>query len=247
MINEFSSGTTSDWVELYNTSTVSASLSNLRIRDSAANKKDLSGELEPGSFLLISFSNWLNNNGDIVRLMRIGDSEEETIEEIPYGDSGGLCAPGENGSIGKRQDGGSAIVRFAHPSKGESNNQAEEDPCPTATPVSSNTPQPTPKPTDTPSPTKGEDTKSNQANPSPTKTSTRTPSLNKIEKEEESILGEEIFESTSGAEEDQGQSSPKKKSALVLLGLLLGGGTISLATAVYLSFKQTRRKLKRQV
>lgn len=166
VINEFSSGTNSDWVELYNSGTESAQLSGLQIRDStASNKKDLSGELSSFGFKVITFSNWLNNGGDAVKLMMVSGEVEELIQEISYGSVGGLCFPDADGSIGRFPDGSLNVVRFLKSTQEISNNDAQENPCPTPTPTPAptatdvpglaNTPKPTdtPKPTNTPRPT----------------------------------------------------------------------------------------------
>ncbi len=168
VINEFSSGTTTDWVEIYNTGTVSAQLSGFRIGDStSSNKKDLSGELGAREFQVVTFSNWLNNDGDVVKLIRVVGEKEELLEEMPYGSAGGLCTPTGSGSIGRFPDGGSSIVRFLDNTQGVSNNGAQEDLCPTPTPTPTSTPIPSPSPTSkplTPTSTK-----------TPTPTSTVTP------------------------------------------------------------------------
>src|SRR3989338_1251843 len=88
VINEFSSGTTSDWAEIYNNGTENVDLVNYKLRDSETYNKDLSGNLAPGQFVSFNLSNRLNNSGDIIRLIQIVDGAETILEQIAYGDAG---------------------------------------------------------------------------------------------------------------------------------------------------------------
>lgn len=160
LINEFSSGSTSDWIELYNISTQSADLSSYKLMDSGSNSKNLSGNMAPGGFLSFSFSNWLNNGGDTVRLFN-GDV---LVDSIGYGGSGQVCVADDGDSIGRYPDGNNTIERFSAPTREASNNGAALDPCPTPTPDPTPSPSPTVTPTSTPTPT-----------PTPTKTPTPVP------------------------------------------------------------------------
>jgi len=153
LINEFSSGTTSDWVELYNEGSETIDLSLYRLRDlTATNKKDLSGNLDPGDFATFDWSNKLNNAGDLIKLVLISD--ESIVDQTTYGDQGGIDAPDSTQTGGRKNDGGSQWVLFNSSSKGSSNNSSEVyvPPTPTNTPVP--TPTKTPKPTKTPTPIK---------------------------------------------------------------------------------------------
>lgn len=177
VINEFSSGTTSDWVELYNTATESADLSTFRLRDStASNKKDLSGSLVAGGFLSFPFSNYLNKDGDVVKLIELVGGDEVIVEEIAYGDTGGVCAPSTTESIGRYPNGSSTIVRFSSQTRDFSNDSAAQNPCPTLTP--SPTPTPSLTPTQSPTPSTPAPTSTKTPSPTPTKTPkpTKTPS-----------------------------------------------------------------------
>ena len=114
VINEFSSGTSSnDWVEIYNfnIATQSADLSIYRLENKTGNTKNLSTLLVPGVFKVFTWSNMLNNSGDIIKLIRISDNT--VLGEIAYGDQGGVCAPSETQSIGRNPDG---TAKTGHPS-----------------------------------------------------------------------------------------------------------------------------------
>lgn len=153
VINEFSSGTTSDWVELYNTSTDAADLSKFRLEDANGNGKNkrLEGTVAGGGLVTISFSNWLNNGGDSINLYFSGNTDP--IDSIGYGAGTDICIPDGNQSIGSQPDGSGNIVRFANPSKDQSNNKADTDPCTTPTPVPTKVPSSTKKPSPTTKPT----------------------------------------------------------------------------------------------
>ena len=139
VINEFSSGTSADWVEIYNESTESADLSQYRLRDSASGKKDLSGTVLPASITSFFFSNRLNNAGDVVKLLRIVGEQEELLEEIAYGDAGGICAANKEQTIGRLPNDLNKIVLFA---------QATQDVANTGSvvPCEENKPDPSPSP-----------------------------------------------------------------------------------------------------
>jgi len=244
-INEFSSGTTSDWIEIYNLSTTeSVDLSEYRLRDStASNKKDLSGSLATESFISISFSNYLNKDGDLVKFIKVlPDSSEEIIDQIGYGDSGDICEPDSNQSIGRSPDGSGNFMRFDSQTEGASNT-AGEAPCPSPIPSPSPTPTPTPTPSSSPSPEPEPDpTPSPSPSPTPrvsvkpTTTTTKKPAVisNSNSHNSEDMLISSPSGKVLGIEKPEAfeaTESEKKKNPylisiiLVVLGLGLVGGT----------------------
>lgn len=151
LINEFSSSTTSDWVELINMGTEELDLSEYLIMDEDNNKvSNMSGVLEAGEIISFGFSNRLNNAGDIVRLYYVGSDTKELVDEIPYGRPGQVCLPSVEGSIGRYPDGSSTIERFEVHTRDLSNDDAKLAPCPTPTPIPTNTQSPTSIPTPVP-------------------------------------------------------------------------------------------------
>ncbi len=154
-INEFSSSTSDDWIEIYNPDSIAIDLSNFKIRDSTENNKlDLSGILTPQSFIIFDWANKLNNSGDIIRLVQVSDNL--TVDQVAYGNQGGLIAPGIDQSAGRLTDGGGIWTIFTTSSKNSSNNSSAVFTPPTPTPSKTPTPTkspPTPKP-DTNSPAK---------------------------------------------------------------------------------------------
>lgn len=151
-INEFSSGTTSDWVEIYNSDTNSVDLSLYILRDSTVtNKLDLSGSIGANGFATFEWSNRLNNPGDTIKLLLSAD--ESVIDQVVYGE-GGLQAPQDTQTAGRNPDGSSNVVLLSFSTKGVSNNTATSVPTatltPTNSPTSTNTPTPIKSPTPTP-------------------------------------------------------------------------------------------------
>lgn len=162
-INEFSSKTSPDWVEIYNSGPDSVDLSEYQVKDSSStNTKELSGSLASGSFTTFDWSDYLNNSGDTIKLIR--KSDNSVIDEIIYG-SNGTAAPSENQTSGRSPDGSANWSLFSSASKGSTNNSSTVVPTATPNPTNTPTPTPTPKPdpTNTPTPT-----------PSPTKSPTPT-------------------------------------------------------------------------
>jgi hypothetical protein len=178
LINEAGTHSSPDWVEIINTGTASASLVGYQIRDSAANSIDLSGDIAGGEIKAFDFSNRLDNDGDTVKLVKVGESV--SVDELSYGPNATICAPvDESQSVGSKPDGSGTIVRFASSSKAQSNNSSATSSCPAATstptpttagqsPTPTNTGTPTPTITNTPTP-------STLATKTPTSTPKKTP------------------------------------------------------------------------
>lgn len=175
-VNEFSSKTGPDWVEIYNSGPDNIDLGDYLVKDASTNTKTLSGSLASGSFTTFDWDDNLNNSGDTIRLVL--ESDGSTIDEIVYG-SNGTAAPNENQASGRSPDGSANWALFSTPSKGSSNNSSTIVPTPTLTPTNTpipsptNTPAPTATKTPTPAPTA---TPTKAASPTPTPKKTLTPS-----------------------------------------------------------------------
>ncbi len=162
LINEFSSASDEDWVEIYNPDATSVDLSNFKLRDeSATNKLLLDGQLSSHEYVAFDWSDKLNNSGDTIKLIKIDG--EVIIDQISYGSSQilpKLISP----QTGGRDESKSWVV-FTTETKGKSNTASVFlTPTPTSLPTS--TPTALPTPTRTPTPTK-----------SPTKTPISTPTV----------------------------------------------------------------------
>lgn len=234
VINEIGPLSSPDWVEIYNFSPESVDLTGYILRDSSVtNEFSLSGELGPGGFVVFDWSNRLNNSGDIVKLVSKADSQ--VIEEVPYGDKGGVCLPTEFGSIGKPIDGGNTIERFLASSRGLTNSGSTLDPCPapTSVPTSTSSPTPTQKPivTNSPSPTFKPTKK-----PSPTRV---PPELREVEaggdQDSRNLEVKGVFDSEDSKEVDGNKSSfPTVPLLLSVVGLFL----IMVALVTYIKQKK---------
>lgn len=141
VINELSTATSSDWIELYSPDDLD--ISNWIIRDEATT---IVATLPPSTsigpstseFLVIEAGNRFNNSGDTIKLLQPDDST--LIDQITYGNSGGVCKPSDSGSIGRYPDANSTIERFSEHTKNTSNGSATLDPCVVPTEVPTNTP-----------------------------------------------------------------------------------------------------------
>jgi hypothetical protein len=165
VINEFSSYESSDdWVELF--AYEDTDISGWILRDTATTKVAtipagiIIGPTQTSSYYVIDAGNRLNQDGDIIKILKSDDST--IVNQLPYGNEGGVCIPGTGESAGRYPDANSTIERFRTPTKGTVNT-ADFNACPTPTPTATPTPTPTPTATSTPTPT-----------PTPTKTLTPT-------------------------------------------------------------------------
>ncbi|MDD5147077.1 MAG: hypothetical protein PHV63_00805 [Candidatus Daviesbacteria bacterium] len=149
-INEFyaaggSSSSNPDWVEIYNEG---MDISLYQLIDADNHKKDLSGANCNSHFCTIDWYNLLNKDGDIITLTSKLYSDI-SIDQVKYGNHGGIPAPGNGQSAGRNPDGTGNWTIFSTPSKGATNNTSPTS-APTSTPTLS--PTQTPAPTTTPTP-----------------------------------------------------------------------------------------------
>lgn len=118
VINEFSANGSDDWVELYNTTDHAMSLAGWLLKDgSATNSKSLSGTLNAHEFLVVDFSNYLNQNTDTIHLL---DGSSKEIDIVTYTVSGPIAYPGLGQSTA-RIDEGNTTWAVGAPTKGSAN------------------------------------------------------------------------------------------------------------------------------
>lgn len=217
VINEFSSSTSSDWVELYAFEDTDISGWILDDEGTASDMKTIPDGVVIGpssnSFYVVEVSNRLNNSGDVLSLLRPDRSE---VDKISYGNKGGVCTPSESASVGRYPDANTTIERFAAPSKGESNNNAQLDPCPSPTPQATEAPEPTPKPTSTPKPS---------STPKPTSKPKNTPT------KEESVLSSATISSPTLVAYSDSPEDRQIDSGGQSLGVTAVSGDVSSATS----------------
>ena len=131
VINEFSSYETSgDWIEFY--AFEDTDISGWLVRDSA---KTIVKIIDEGiligptlkKYYAIDVGGRLNRGADAIRLFKADDVT--LVDEIFYGNDGGVCAPGPNQSVGRYPDANSTLERFSVPTKDSSNDLTTLDPC----------------------------------------------------------------------------------------------------------------------
>lgn len=106
VINEFSSGTSMDWVELYNTTESPVDVTNWVLRDSTSNnqKAKLTGTIAAHGFLSVDFAGYLNDgSADTVRLF--DDTDTTLIDSVHYGNGGDVAIPSSTQFAARTTDG----------------------------------------------------------------------------------------------------------------------------------------------
>ena len=239
VINEISTNTGNDWVELYSIEEID--ISGWLLMD---DKSDI-GTIPEGTilseigsmFYVVEVSNRLNKGGDDVRLFH---SDKVTlVDMIEYGGEGEVCLPSDTGSIGRYPDGNATVERFSSHTKDVTNNTATIDACPTPTPEPTEepTPEATTQSTSTQTPTKAptltpKSTVLSKATSKPKKTKTPKPTPTKDPK---SLVLSDLDESTPTP---TGSPDPKNGKGFPYSALLfVGGGIAFLGSAGYVFYK----------
>lgn len=242
VINEFSSSTSDDWIELFSPEDID--ISGWVLKDTANSdlkKFDNPTSIGPASntFLVIDVGNRLNNTGDTIKLLK---SDNTQADSITYGGSGNVCLPSTTGSIARFPNGGNVVDRLWTATRGVTNDSGAIDPCPTPTPTQTNTPTSTLTLTQTQTPTATVTTKpTNTPTKKPTNTPTEEISETPPESGEELILGasNETSETPTQAESQDEKTDESKVSFLLpIVFIVLGLGFIS--TAVFLVIKSRK-------
>jgi len=125
VINEFSSHSNPEWVELYNKDNSSASLAGWKLlfdNNTPAQTYTFSDSdsISGNDFLKIEKTNWLNNSGDTITLK---DPSDNIVDEILYGDETGsnLTAPGGSQSGSRCPNGTGSWIITNNPTPGSAN------------------------------------------------------------------------------------------------------------------------------
>jgi hypothetical protein len=260
VINEFSSSTDNgDWIELFAYEDVDLTYYRLTHLKTDGSEGDINipapTNLGPnsvnGQYKVINLNNYLGNDGDRVRLYKIGDSQPKS--DIVYGDQGGVCIPTTAGSIARIPDGGNTIDGLLLSTKGYTNGEVITYPCPSPAPVPTNTPTNTPAPTSTPT-----NTPTPTNSPSSTPTSTPKPSLTPTKKptptpkdytSENQELSADVsqfrYDSSDEAKENAkdvlGVSDEEKENVSPFAYVLLGLGIIFVGVSIFLYIKNKKQ------
>lgn len=239
VINELNSYEESgDWVELYAIETTD--ISGWILRDSATSIVETipaGVTVVSNQFYVIEVGNRLNRTNDHIKLLKADDTT--LIDQMPYGGSNQVCAPGSGQSVGRYPNANNTIDRFSTPTKSSSNNSATLLACPTPTPSLTASPSPTPTPTKTSSPT-----------PTPTKTPTSKPTTKPTAKPTSPPAGgstEEPVVLTTSTEEPEASDAPEveepENKFPVLAIPLMGIGAGFVGVAAYPIIKNKFRRV----
>lgn len=101
VINEFSSASSPEWVEIYNSGNTEVDLTGWQIWDEKNNGINLEGCIKAKSFRSFKNSKWLNNPGDEIKLI---NNKGEEIDKIVYGNEE-IPAPDSTSSASRNPDG----------------------------------------------------------------------------------------------------------------------------------------------
>lgn len=271
VINEFSPNSDprgyGDWIELYIFENVDLSeyyLTHLKGDGSEGNidipePYEYGPDSENGQFKVISVRNYLDNDGDRIRLYKRGNFVP--VDDISYGDQGGVCIPSPQGSIGRVfQDGieGTNLIDgFSNTTKGFSNKENILEPCPTPTlePTFTleSTPTPTPLPTPTKTPTPGTKfTNTPTRNFTPTKIDEDNPfgsteglkTSDGLEKELVFGLGSENKAEPLLESQVKSDLVKEGKKSFLLAFLIMAGGLALLLVGIYSFLKRISESVK---
>jgi hypothetical protein len=235
VINEVSSASDPEWVEIYNISSDSASLKNYSINFGSDSQNKFFCDTENisgNAYKIISLSShWLADGGDTVTFKN-GD---DAVDSIAYGTGHTLKSPTSTGSISRSPDGSSNwILLTASTQQGD----IVSFDCPTPTPTTSPSPSPSPSstPTLTPTPTR---TPTPIASPKPSaKAGIPTPTPTGSPE----VLGIETISTTPTPLPLQSPNIESKPPVLAFV--LIGTGMIFIGASAYLGFRSIKSSRK---
>ncbi len=243
-INEFSSNSDPEWVELYNNNSDSVDLSGWYLVDTANHQKTLTGTIPGNGYFVYDVSSgWLNNDTDTIYLYNSATPSANLMDSISYGSGKTVGNPDGNKSAGRIPDGSGTWVNNLSTSKSAAN-------IPPPTPGPTNTPTPTSAPTSTPTSTPAP-TAVPSATPKPLPTPTRSAII--------PTIGEQEFvnakQNSQGQLLDLGESPPPSstpsvlgettsKSDPVLPILIISVGAIGLVVSLILLFFHSRKSVQ---
>lgn len=176
VINEFSSNSDPEWVELYNDSDTDLDLTGWKLKDGAQSPKTINGTIpKHGFFVYEHQTGWLNNSGGDSISLFDSSSPSAKIDEVSYGQTGSVVGtPGKDKSAGRTPDGSPSWQNGLVWTKSAPNPEPTPEPTPTLAPTPSSTPHPTVTPT--PKPTTRPTANPTASNlPAPTKSPSLSP------------------------------------------------------------------------
>src|SRR3989344_5778549 len=126
-INEFSSNSDTEWIELYNNSGTAVDITGWSLKDKANPAKLLTGSIPAMGYFVFEYSGgWLNNPGDTITLFDNSTPSAQIINHIAFGDEPDpvVGEPEANKSSGRTPDGSSAWLRNLSWTKNSANPDA---------------------------------------------------------------------------------------------------------------------------
>jgi len=227
VLNEFSSNSDPEWVELYNTSSNPIDLTGWKVQDSVQAPKLITGSIEAyGYFVFENPVGWLNNTGgDSITLKDLGDV---IINSIQYGSGGVVSIPDSDKSAGRVPNNSESWQNNLVWTKGMVNPDPTPVPTLTTTPTQAPTSNPTATTVPTPASTK-------TSTPIPTKTATpkpsASPSLKPTDTPEPEVMGVTTEPSPSPTQALEEKDDQKKLPFLPII--FIGSGVLMVGFAVY--------------
>lgn len=244
LINEFSSNSDIEWVELYNNSVTTVDLTNWTISDDSQAPELISGTINGGGFFVFERpEGWLNNSGgDSITLKESGTIVRDTLV---YGKSGSsIGTPDADKSAGRTPNGSSNWQNNLTWSKSDSNpDQAPIvlPPSPSPSPNPAPLP-PSPSPSLAPSPIPSKSPSpvpSKPPSPKPSKTPVSTPQEENLGRGE--TLG--VGVSASSSPSSQREAPGDRQFPLFAISLIAGGLSL-VGLASFLFFRSYQKDQK---
>lgn len=252
-INEFSSASNPEWVELYNSDSSDASLNGwiLFFQDNpSTSQKSVfgAGDFVPARGYKIferTYSGtqaWLSNSGDAIILKNQNLLE---IDSVRYGSATGalVSAPSETQSGGRSNDEASSWIVFDSPSKGSTNNVSVPTPTPSESASATPTPTVSSISTSTPKPSTSKPTVSLTSTPTPKATTVSVSMVREISstKSSRDILGTESSQPSTKPTNKPQDVKTLGASENNLSKILIGLGAIIIISGVGIYIKSLRK------
>ncbi|MFI5240822.1 MAG: lamin tail domain-containing protein [Microgenomates group bacterium] len=226
VINEFSSNSDPEWIELYNTTSSPIDITGWTLQDEAQAPKSLSGTISAnGYFVFENPSGWLNNSGSDSIILK--DSAIILIDSIHYGSGGVVAIPDADKSAARVPNGSSNWQNNLSWTKGASNPESTPTPSPTSIPTPTLSPTQTSTPTSMPSalPTKS-------PTPTPSKIPSPTPTQTPNTTNQPEVLGLNFETDKPDSEDKVIVGGDVKKKFPIIPVVFIGSGLLMVGFAI---------------
>lgn len=249
-----------EWIELYNLSSEAIDLANYYIDDDqnlvvdgsvqkgsddpGSDPKQLTGQVGPGQFNIVTFSSYFNDSGDSPTLFNLQGTQETKIDSYPYGDN-----PGTNITFGRLPDGTGGWQTNCTPTQGQANScQINQEQSSVASPpITTQTNSSSSKSTSVPK----SQSSSSKLNPS---VSSQTQPKSTGNSQSKTVLGEKDIASPTGvpinfdvdltsSPQPATVSADAKPQQTRIAGILIGTGVILIGASIglYLWYRKNQQ------